>query len=49
MAEMAAKDMPLGRSETSEDVADVLAFLCSGEANFITRQAINITGGQEVL
>jgi len=48
MAEMAVKEIPLGRSETPEDVAHVVAFLCSAEANYMTGQAINITGGQEV-
>jgi NAD(P)-dependent dehydrogenase (short-subunit alcohol dehydrogenase family) len=48
MAEMATKDIPLGRSEKPEDVANVVTFLCSEEANYMTGQAINITGGQEV-
>ena len=48
MAEMAAKDIPLGRSEKPEDVANVVTFLCSEDANYMTGQSINVTGGQEV-
>jgi meso-butanediol dehydrogenase/(S,S)-butanediol dehydrogenase/diacetyl reductase len=36
---------PLGRLELPEDVADVIAFLCSDAARFMTGQAINVTGG----
>jgi meso-butanediol dehydrogenase/(S,S)-butanediol dehydrogenase/diacetyl reductase len=36
---------PLGRLEAPEDVADVIAFLCSDAARFMTGQAINVTGG----
>ena len=36
---------PLGRLEQPEDVADVVAFLCSDEARFMTGQGINVTGG----
>jgi NAD(P)-dependent dehydrogenase (short-subunit alcohol dehydrogenase family) len=36
---------PLGRLATPEDVADVVAFLCSGDARFITGQSINVSGG----
>ncbi|MBS9478329.1 SDR family NAD(P)-dependent oxidoreductase [Ancylobacter radicis] len=36
---------PLGRLETPEDVADVVVFLCSEQARFMTGQAINVTGG----
>jgi NAD(P)-dependent dehydrogenase (short-subunit alcohol dehydrogenase family) len=35
MNEMAAKDIPMDRSETPEDVANIVAFLCS-EANYMT-------------
>lgn len=48
MAEMAVRDIPLGRSEMPEDVANVVAFLCSDDASYMTGQAINVTGGQEV-
>ncbi len=36
---------PLGRLETPEDVADVVVFLCSDSARFITGQGVNVTGG----
>lgn len=36
---------PLGRLEEAEDVADVVVFLCSQSARFMTGQAINVTGG----
>jgi 3-oxoacyl-[acyl-carrier protein] reductase len=36
---------PLGKLCTPEDVADVVAFLCSDGARFITGQSINVSGG----
>lgn len=36
---------PLGRLGTPEDIADVVAFLCSDDARFITGQSINVSGG----
>lgn len=36
---------PLGRIEEPEDVADVVAFLASDAARFMTGQAVNVTGG----
>ncbi|QJP17233.1 SDR family oxidoreductase [Starkeya sp. ORNL1] len=36
---------PLGRLEQPEDVADVVVFLCSDQARFMTGQGINVTGG----
>ena len=36
---------PLGRIETPEDVADVVVFLCSDRARFMTGQGVNVTGG----
>lgn len=36
---------PLGRMTSVEDVADVIAFLCSPEARFVTGQSINVSGG----
>ena len=39
------KRHPLGRMATPEDVADVVAFLCSDDARFITGQSINVSGG----
>lgn len=37
--------IPLGRLCTPEDVAGVAAFLASKDADYITGQAINVTGG----
>jgi len=39
------ESVPLGRLETPEDVAKVVLFLCSEEADYITGEAINVTGG----
>ena len=36
---------PLGRLEEPEDVADVVLFLCSSAARFMTGQGVNVTGG----
>jgi NAD(P)-dependent dehydrogenase (short-subunit alcohol dehydrogenase family) len=41
--------IPLGRMATSEDVADLVAFLASDQAKFITGQAYNLTGGRELV
>lgn len=40
--------VPLGRGCTYDDVANVVAFLASDEAGYMTGQAINVTGGQEM-
>ena len=40
--------VPLGRSCQYEDVANVMVFLASEEAGYMTGQAINVTGGQEM-
>lgn len=40
--------VPLKRPATVEDVAGVVAFLCSPEADYITGQALNIDGGYEM-
>ncbi|HUT98473.1 MAG TPA: 3-oxoacyl-[acyl-carrier-protein] reductase [bacterium] len=37
--------VPLGRPGTPEDVAAVIAFLCSPAADYVTGQIINIDGG----
>jgi 3-oxoacyl-[acyl-carrier protein] reductase len=43
--ERAVSRHPFGRLGTPEDVADVVAFLCSDSAKFITGQSINASGG----
>lgn len=40
--------VPLGRSCQYEDVANAMVFLASDEASYMTGQAINVTGGQEM-
>lgn len=37
--------VPLGRLGVPEDIAKMVAFLCSDQADFITGQAINVNGG----
>lgn len=39
------KDTPLGRLQTPEDVAGVVAFLCSQDADFVTGEGIEVNGG----
>ena len=36
---------PLGRLGQPEDIADVVAFLCSEDARWTTGQVLPITGG----
>ena len=40
--------IPLGRVEQPEDVANLVAWLASDESSYMTAQAINIEGGTEV-
>jgi meso-butanediol dehydrogenase/(S,S)-butanediol dehydrogenase/diacetyl reductase len=40
--------IPLGRVGTPEDTADACAFLCSGQARYITGEAMNVSGGEEM-
>lgn len=39
------KNIPCGRIGTAEDVAGVVNFLCSDEANYIIGQVISVNGG----
>ena len=43
--EQRAAQVPLGRMERPEDVANVIGFLASSKASYMTGQAINVTGG----
>jgi len=40
--------VPLRRGCTYEDVANVMVFLASDQSSYMTGQAINVTGGQEM-
>lgn len=40
--------VPLGRGCTYEDVCNVLVFLASDQSSYMTGQAVNVTGGQEM-
>ena len=40
-----AKTIPLRRLATPEDIANMVAFLASDEAAYMTGQAVNVTGG----
>lgn len=40
--------VPIGRSCEYEDVANVMVFLASDQSSYMTGQAINVTGGQEM-
>ena len=42
------EQVPLGRTCTYEDVANVVVFLASEKSSYLTGQAINVTGGQEI-
>lgn len=37
--------VPLGRAGSADDVANIVAFLVSDEANYLTGQVINVDGG----
>lgn len=40
--------VPLGRSCQYEDIANAMVFLASDQAGYMTGQALNVTGGQEM-
>lgn len=42
------QDIPVGRMGQPEEVAQMIAFLVSDRARFVTGQAINVSGGQEM-
>lgn len=47
LAEMRGR-IPLGRVGLVEDTAKAVAFLCSEEAAYITAEAMNVSGGEEI-
>jgi NAD(P)-dependent dehydrogenase (short-subunit alcohol dehydrogenase family) len=44
-----AREIPLRRLETGDDVAASIAFLCSDDGAYITGEAINVSGGQTMV
>jgi len=46
IAEFVRRDMPLGRFGTPEEVASVVAFVCSRQASLVTGSCIAVDGGQ---
>ena len=40
--------IPLGRPGQTEDIAKACAYLCSGQADYVTGEAMNVSGGEEV-
>jgi NAD(P)-dependent dehydrogenase (short-subunit alcohol dehydrogenase family) len=44
-----AREIPIGRLETADDVAAAIAFLCSDDAAYITGEALNVSGGQTMV
>jgi len=45
VVEQAGRRTPLGRIAEAEDIANMVAFLASDEASFVTGQAYNVNGG----
>ena len=41
-------NIPLGRIETPQDVANLYTFLASDEASYITGQTVNVCGGLQL-
>ena len=44
----AAKNLPLGRTGSAEEIADAVAFLASDKSTYITGQSLNVDGGYAV-
>ncbi len=42
------ENIPLKRAATPADIAATVSFLCSGDADYITGQALNVDGGLEM-
>jgi NAD(P)-dependent dehydrogenase (short-subunit alcohol dehydrogenase family) len=40
--------IPIGRAGTGDDIASIVAFLCSDEGSWITGQSYNVDGGTAV-
>jgi len=48
-AQWIAREIPLGRLESADDVASAIAFLASDDAAYITGEALNVSGGQTMV
>ena len=46
MADFVRRDMPLGRFGTVDEVASVVAFVCSAQASLVNGAVISVDGGQ---
>jgi len=46
MAEFVRQNIPMGRFGTAAEVANVVVFLCSSRASWVTGACINVDGGQ---
>jgi meso-butanediol dehydrogenase / (S,S)-butanediol dehydrogenase / diacetyl reductase len=42
------ENVPLKRAAAPADIAAAVSFLCSGDADYITGQALNVDGGMEM-
>jgi len=45
LMEVYRQSVPLGRLATTEEIARVIRFLCSGEASYLTGQNLHVDGG----
>jgi NAD(P)-dependent dehydrogenase (short-subunit alcohol dehydrogenase family) len=43
--ELVERQVPLGRQGTAEEIADVVAFLCSDDARYVDAHALVVDGG----
>jgi NAD(P)-dependent dehydrogenase (short-subunit alcohol dehydrogenase family) len=44
-----AREIPLNRMQTADDVAAAIAFLMSDDGSYITGEAVNVSGGQTMV
>ena len=47
--EWIAREIPVGRLQTADDVAASIAFLMSDDGSYITGEAVNVSGGQTMV